>query len=618
MKNATASYVWIPVIVIALIGGYLLFSTNQDLAKVNKEETDYQLADKDIKNLKLQEAFSILSSYQNNPTSRWKTLWLEYFALTHNGAQLATLYEQEPALFKGHEKAALIAADQFINQGNPNLFFKIQDDFQKDAQFRDKWLLLEADALILNGNSKQAIHLLTAHTLDGSEETARLLRLALLNLNEHPKISWGYLLQATKNDPHNPDIRTYRAKILEKADKIELAAKEYTKALQLSPHNPYLTEQVADFYVRNKNYKEALKTWKSALSANTSDQMWIQAYFWNKMVAPIAYDWKNSPLPNGKDRSFIDYLVNLQPNQFWDEAAFEKALPMMRNNDTNLQVVFWLRLANELQKGNEKGALVLLEQANFRTSWSPDLQNLLTHILHYRIYGPEEATSNPYFNAEFYPLLKSKEVYTAAFLSSGWDLAAINLHKVATYPNDFPEWLAPAMTEAYKRLKNESEAIAFAQKQNQTPQLKFMIAEMLLSKGKKREGIELLKTIAKTQSDFGAKAAWLVVLDQMESKDYANAATTILSQPYLANSLKGQELLARIALYSGDENQAAHIYEQIASDSKEAQSYLAKKAFNDKDWPKAKALTEKLLIAYPSNQLLQENLRKIEQAAASI
>ena len=71
--------------------------------------------------------------------------------------------------------------------------------------------------------------------------------------------------------------------------------------------------------------------------------------------------------------------------------------------------------------------------------------------------------------------------------------------------------------------------------------------------------------------------------------------------------------LRMFSYIKGQLSQATPLYATIEASSSEAQSYLARKAFRDKDWLRARYLTEKLLKQYPNNALLNENLKKIAE-----
>ncbi|MCB1119392.1 MAG: hypothetical protein KDK65_05475, partial [Chlamydiia bacterium] len=93
----------------------------------------------------------------------------------------------------------------------------------------------------------------------------------------------------------------------------------------------------------------------------------------------------------------------------------------------------------------------------------------------------------------------------------------------------------------------------------------------------------------------------------------AEAKNAILVNPKLASDVRGQELFARIAMIEGNHELADRLYANIEEESTEAKSYLARRAFAQKNWTKARQLTEELLQQYPSNVTLRENLEKIAQ-----
>ena len=205
----------------------------------------------------------------------------------------------------------------------------------------------------------------------------RLIRLALAYSNDDPKLAWQYLTEAYQKDPKNPDLRVYRGKMLEAAGKNTLAHKEFLAASSLNPKNLYFQNQLANFYLRQRLYDKALGVWSEHLSPPSNDKFWLEALFWNKMVTPIAFDWKNTPIPEGELDPLVQYFINLGPNRFWDKGAFDK----MANNTfalRNLQETFWMRLLNHLQNFEEDEASKLLEYNPFVTnSYYPELETAL-------------------------------------------------------------------------------------------------------------------------------------------------------------------------------------------------------------------------------------------------
>jgi hypothetical protein len=97
------------------------------------------------------------------------------------------------------------------------------------------------------------------------------------------------------------------------------------------------------------------------------------------------------------------------------------------------------------------------------------------------------------------------------------------------------------------------------------------------------------------------RAAWLISLIHIDRGQYTEAKAIIEGQPKLADNVTGKETLARIALLEGNNELANKLYLAIEKVSPEAKSYLARKAFIEKDWKTARELTEDLLRQYPTN-----------------
>ena len=112
--------------------------------------------------------------------------------------------------------------------------------------------------------------------------------------------------------------------------------------------------------------------------------------------------------------------------------------------------------------------------------------------------------------------------------------------------------------------------------------------------------LDHLSKLAKEDNDVGMRAAWLISLILIDKGQFAEAKAIIESQPRLAENVLGKETLARIALLEGNNDLANKLYQSLEKVSAEAKSYLARKAFMDKDWKKAHELTEDLLREYPT------------------
>jgi hypothetical protein len=630
------------------------FSAEVDRAQ---EARDIQSAKELLKEAKPEEAIKIIVKYApeiehfTSTGKEWQELFVEASEKTRDIPQLVILYEHDPKSFLNHEEASIMVGDALIATSKGKMYATLRDTFKGREKIPESWFALDVDKLLLDGKQKDALTMLKSKTFEGPKDTGRLIRLALLSLNDDPKQSWDYLTEAVQKDPQNPLVRTYRAKLLETVGKNSLALTEYQAAVAVAPQNLYLRDQLAEFYLRHKQFNYALQVWADALKEPSLDYLWIKAIFWNRVVTPIKFDWSSVEVPEGKLKPLVNYLLGLKPDQFWDADSFEK-IPSSSKFLKSEQATYWLRLLQMLKNGDEKGASELLEFNPFyAVSWNPELETTLQRILKYRNSGTlnieadqdiatQTATGNSHnkpiveenafftqiatfakpaehgkkvekIPSDLHDLLLSKEVFAATFLSTGWFDAALKLNTMRIIPDNFPDWVAFGFIQAIRVNKDPIEALKFANLQKPSPTLDLLIGELLVASGSHEAGLEKLKLIYKEDNDIGYRASWLVSLIYIEQKKYEEAKEAIDAQPRLAQAILGQETLARIALLRGDEETADKIYNSISSKSAEAKSYLARKAFAEKNWKTAHELTEELLGEYPNNELLLENMKKI-------
>lgn len=597
--------------------------------------------------------------YHTDIGKKWVDLLINISGATRNASQVITLYDNFPQAFEGNEKSSLKAADAFIIGYRPKDYEKLREKWQGKEGRPHDWLVLDADLLILNNQRPEAAKLLNSRSFDGPNDTGRLVRLALLSLPGDNQAAWDYLTTAQAKDPTNPDIHTYRARLLESVGKKPLALSEYVAAVQTAPKNIFLKDQLAEFYLRNNEYNQAMSIWHDILLTTPYEPIWVKTLFWNHVIRPVPYDWKSMPVAKGELQPLIEYLIALPADRFWDESAFD-AISNGQRFLTSQQATYWLRLLEDLKNGKEDAALELMQFNPFKqVSWNPELEMALRRVLSYRKNGTlslsemsksldqatdknsnstQLAASSNFFFAQLDQLAKqpdvdgksaplpeglralllSKEALAVTLLSTGWFEAALQLHTIKVLPADFPEWVAIAFTQALKVNRSNEEALAFAAAQKPSEPLSLLIGELLATTKQTDAAIEKLQKMAVEPSEIGMRAAWLVGLIYIERGDYALAEKTIDAQPLLAKDNLGKEMKARIALLKGDEPLAAQIYTSIEGSSSEAKSYLASKAYAAKDWAKAKQLTEELLKLYPDNALLYENLKKINEEQQSV
>lgn len=663
---------------VVVIGGSLgIFFRNQIADYITKERYSPEREKEDLKKAqtlldehKPQQAFELIDKYQQRLAQngdipqKWIDLYIKASVGVQSPERIIYLYQQYPHATDNNEQAALIVADVLIKTARTNDYKELRKHWEGKETKPEIWFVLDADKQLIDGDRAAAIKFLNSKSFEGANDIPRLVRLALLSVEENPRMSWEYLTEAYKKDPNNPEVRSYRARLLEAVGKTALALTEYLSAARLAPDNIVMRDQLAEFYRRHGRYKLALKIWEDSLSNPLSDFVWIKTWFWSRVATPIEYKWNEKNVPNGELQPLIDYLLTIKPDQYWDSQKFENVADNNRYLQSE-QSTFWLRLLQAVKDDHEDKAWELLEYNHFNpVSWNPQLETALKRILQFRKKGslvlndtltptpaPEVTTTakvdqpaksgntedqpHPFFTQldelaakakanpaeasippELQKLLTSKEVFAAAFLAGGWLEAALNFNVETIVAEGSPDWLAYGMAQAIRYNKGNLEALDYATKQKPTPTLDLLIGELLIANGSPDAGLERLLPLVDRTDDIGFRASWLVALLYAEREQYDKAKAMIDSHPRLANDVLGKEALARIALLQGNTELADKLYSALENESWEAKSYLARKAYAEQNWARAKELTETLLREFPNNMLLRENYEKILEEEA--
>jgi tetratricopeptide (TPR) repeat protein len=213
-------------------------------------------------------------------------------------------------------------------------------------------------------------------------------------------------------------------------------------------------------------------------------------------------------------------------------------------------------------------------------------------------------------------LLRSQTAFAAVFLAAGWAEAALQLPHDEVIPDGFPEWVAFAFTQATRFNRGIDAALEFAARQKPSPTLELLAADILMAGERYGDAILKLTPLAATDSEAGNQAARVIAEIYFRLKQYDEARAAIEAQPRLRQSTGGQELLARIAFQRGDQAAADKIYAGIETESDEAKNYLAKQAFDQKNWARARQLIEELLKKHPDQAQLRDRLEAIAKAEA--
>ncbi|TXI37708.1 MAG: hypothetical protein E6Q59_07450 [Nitrosomonas sp.] len=687
-------YLTVLLFLLIVIGGSLGIVFREQIANYltreryspEREQRDLKTAEELLNHHQPKEALAIIDKYQEryeqkgDAPKKWVDLYIKGAVATQSPERILFLYQQYPKALLNNEDAALIVGDVLIKTARTNDYKELRGKWQGRESKPEVWFVLDADKQLIDGDRNAAITFLNTHSFEGAKDIPRLVRLALLNVEINPRMSWEYLAEAYQKDPNNPEVRSYRARLLEAVGKTALSLTEYISAAQLAPDNIVMRDQLAEFYRRHGRYKLALKVWESSLGEPLSDFVWIKTWFWSRVAVPVDFKWSDKKAPEGELKPLIDYLLSLESDQYWDASKYESVRDGNRYLQSE-QATFWLRLLQALKDNKEDKAWELLEYNHFNSaSWNPKLEIMLKRILNYRKNGTiilsdnqlnastsdntsqqkhpsivskatneesdsriaadkaQQADSNgqvveqphPFFTElqeiatkakgnpaaatlppDVQKLLSGKDAFSAALLASGWLEAAIQFNGSKVIPEGYPDWMAYGLAQAYRYNQGSLPALEFATKQIPTPTLNLLIGELLIANGSPDAGLEKLLPLVDLKNDIGFRASWLAALLYAQREQYDKATAMIQGNPRLAADVLGKEALARIALLQGKNDEADKLYSALEADSWEAKSYLARKAFNERNWKRAKQLTETLLREFPNNMLLRENYERI-------
>lgn len=587
-------------------------------------------------------ALDLLNQYAPTEEStlepRWKKLVLKSAAALHDDPLLLSLWNQDPALFKDQENLTLRIAAYAISQNDLKTYRDIDASWKQKGRSKE-WIILYADALLLQDRAQEAFGLLEHSTFEGDLESERLIRLALLNEKEHPEIAWNYLLKALAKNPERADLRLYRAQLLESSDHPELAKAEYTAAYTTNSQDPFYKEELIDYYLRHQKMKQASDFLQATLKSQTSDKLWLRALFLNKVYQPSKLNLAAASLPSGLNTPFVRYLLAIPETEFWDESLLTTQ-PAVERIAEKIPEAGWLRVFEDLKIGNEANALDVLvnnpDMAELNPALYKGLQQLILFQHPYLKQQPPSpaalnASEHPVFRAlseqeipkEYQALLSSKEAYAILALASGWYEAALNLQH--WYPNkpqyftklppELPRWVVYGFAQALAQNRPSDDALHFIHKQTMTPQLAVLAGELYLHRGDLDIAEKILQPYAMTHSLIGEKSALLLSQIYIKKGQPNQARLVISNQPALANSTTGKESLARLELLQGNPGQAEKIYSALADVSSEAKSFLAKKAYQAGDYKTAYRLTKLLAEQFPEKTELKTQLRQISEAA---
>jgi len=291
--------------------------------------------------------------------------------------------------------------------------------------------------------------------------------------------------------------------------------------------------------------------------------------------------------------------------------------------------------------------MFLLQFNPFRArSWQPDLEIALARILHYRqkhslnpaalitgsdtpagerhefftqletLAAQERTSGRASLPADLDALLRGPDAFAAAFLAAGWREAALRLGDPKKVSPDEPAWFAYGLAQCLRANRSPAAALDFLATQKSDAPLKLLAAEIKIETGKENSGRADLAQLAPQNSAVGFRASYLLALANVDARKFAEARKWIWQNPPLAADPLGRELLANIAVRTGQTAEATAIYRSIVQTSIPAKAFLAKQAFDRRDWAEARRLTSELVQLAPEDSQFRANLAVMDNKIA--
>ncbi len=571
----------------------------------------------------------------------WLDVEIAASAALRRTVRLTALHELKPDAILRNEAASAVVMRALLQRRDDKGAAAIRSVWKGRETQPGLWLALDADALIHDRRRDDAIALLDSHKLEGKADSPRLLRLAVLHADDRAK-AFGYLDEAFRIDPGNPDVRSFRAQVFDRLGFPIHARAEYAAACAAQPDNPMQYHALADFSRRQGSHRLAVQTWATAAQqTGLLDFMWTQAWFWDRVALGGVVDWAKRQPTSGGLRGLAAYLSALPSDRFWDERTWQM-VPGGSSVLHDRQETLWLRAIQLLRDGREADAAKLVRTSSFKTaSWAPAFEAALAWAPHLRgaadagldppaFTAPAEAhplhralqaatvSPRPKLPDDLAALLTGREFYAALCLAEGWAGAAVFLHDDAADLQSMPDWLPFGLAQAMRITRGPDAALAFTARVRATsPALQVMVGEMKLERGDRPAARASLEPLAAAATPAGARAATLLALDALGGDGGpAAAAGFVAGNPLLSASVEGRELAGRIELARGDTNTAERILKDIVDQSPVAQAHFARTAFARGDLDEAERLVRKLADAQPDEPRHAAGLRAIAAARA--
>ncbi len=432
-----------------------------------------------------QELVTIHREYGNNVTPEFTDLEIDVSERLSDIGGLARIYDDTEKAFHEKEDASLLVGQARLAEGRPEAYGEVREVWRNRESRPGAWLALDADALVLQDKPRHAEALLQRQQFEGPEESLRLIRLAALTWRENPEEALKLADAALKQNPKSAEVHRFRGEMLEAQGAFDQARAAFEQAVRLAPRNPLLRDALGEYHRRRGDYRAALAVWTKALEHNATGTLWTKALLWRRIARPVPIETEKLQLPEDGLKPLVQFLVDLPPSRFWDDAAFDPIVDD-RPDLASRQEVFWLRLSQALKTNREPEALTILNLHRFGArSWHSELESALPRILTYRrlkfmdpslpravVNGKNQR--HPFFetldawtrgNASvpevFQRLIRSDSAFAAAYLAAGWYEAGLILLPAAMFQGDWPEWFVRDVFDALRACRGEDKAREF-------------------------------------------------------------------------------------------------------------------------------------------------------------
>jgi Tfp pilus assembly protein PilF len=304
-----------------------------------------------------------------------------------DGSSLTAVAEDAPDVVGESEPSSLLAGRAFLAAASVEGYEALRDRWREGSAFDRRWRELDAEALLVSGRDQDVVAMLSPEDFTQPEDAGLLARYALARAAQSPEEAVALAERAVRLSPQHAEARLALARIYESAGRIEEAEHSYSRALQFAPRDPAVRLEAGAYFRRLGAYDKAIAVWSAGLRRPSNADLWLQTLFWRKVAHPVAVDFKSAVPPEGELRPLIEFVLSLPDTAFWDEARFDRIV-QARPGLAARQEVYWLKLLECLRRGDEAGALYLLNVQRFGSaSWRADLETALVLIASYRTSG---------------------------------------------------------------------------------------------------------------------------------------------------------------------------------------------------------------------------------------